>query len=379
MKFYYFSFTILRPYLNAKFRQETTAMSQSVLSYNLAEHSFGDSAYQKLHALNKCFSSRPYGLQQDITGHINHPFNIKTKTPYEYGIETRSFGNLCLDTAARIYNSTDRDIAVLWSGGIDSTAVLVSIMQTVPTERLIVVCNQASIKEFPSFYDQKIRGQVRIMSTKELFAARKDVFIVSGDGGDTVWGVIDESFWGKSSHVIHQPWQDHINRDILDDIDFVEEFCSWSGRPIKTWLELRTWFYLCAKWQDKCMRIYYLWSDLTDKDAQAFYDVDGSFQCWTMNNLDKIIGKTWEEYKMPAKQFIYDFHNDNDYFRHKSKVNSDKLENDLISKESLAFYRRFVIPEDFSSIQLKSWPFIDYAEIEDFNNQHMLIPSKFLS
>jgi hypothetical protein len=98
-----------------------------------------------------------------------------------------------------------------------------------------------------------------------------------------------------------------------------------------------------------------------------------------MNNLDNIIGKTWEEYKIPAKQFIYDFHNDNDYFQHKSKVNSSSLEVDLVSKESLAFHRRFVIPEDFSSIQLKSWPFIDYAEIEDFNDQHMLIPSKFLS
>jgi hypothetical protein len=366
MKFYWFDDSKIRRYLKVKFSDA-----------DLTEHDFGNEAYKKLAAINRCFSSRPWGLQHDISGHVPHHFNIKTKNAYRYQPETRSFGEICLDVAGKIAAHTDRSLAVFWSGGIDSTAVLVAMMQTVAADRLAVICNQASIDEFPSFYEQKIKDRVRTLSPTELHQTYSDYFSVSGDGGDTVWAVIDESFWAKDQHRIHVPWQDCIDRNIIDDIDFIEEFCSWSGVDIKTWLELRAWFYLCCKWQDKCMRPYWL-RTVTDSDAVAFYDFDASFLCWTMNNLDQMIGARWTDYKIPAKQFIYQYHKDTDYLQNKSKVDSDGLHPDLQNKANYRNFRPIAVTETFARPQLPSWPFFDCAEFEDFNDAWNLIPRDIL-
>jgi hypothetical protein len=299
MKYYWFHDPLIRNYLRAKFK-----------NHAITEHDFGSQDYKKLHQINRCFSSRPWGILQDTTNHVPHHFNIKTKNPYEFSVEHRSFGEVCLQTAQEISDSTDRPIAVFWSGGIDSTAVLVALAQTVDVKRINVVCNQGSIDEFPSFYHEKIKPNFAVLSPSWLHQHYQEYFSVSGDGGDTVWAVIDDSFWAKDQHRLHKSWQDCIDTAIMPDIDFVEEFCSWSGVPIETWLDLRAWFYLSCKWQSKCMRPYWIRQDLTDSDIVAFYDWDNSFRCWTMNNLDRMIGDTWQQYKMPAKEFIYDYHHD---------------------------------------------------------------------
>lgn len=365
MNFFWYSESIINMYLRAKFSDN-----------KITDHKFGNEYYKKLCKINLCFSSHPSGMLHDITNHVPHPFNVVTKTPYQYFAQEKTFGNICLDTAKKISKMTDRNIAVCWSGGIDSTAALVALMQTVPHNRLTVVCNHASIDEFPSFYEQKIKNRINIISPVQLNQNYSDFFTVTGDGGDTVWGVIDDSFWMNHQHNLHRPWIDCIDQTIIDDIDFIEEFCSWSGVKISTWLELRTWFYLCCKWQDKCMAPYYLHQGITDKDIIPFYDVDGSFQHWTMNNLDKIIGDKWEDYKIPAKQFIHQYHADSDYLKNKSKVNSGTLAPSLASVYES--YLKIAVFENFLGPQLPSWPFIDYAEIEDFNDATTLIPSHLL-
>lgn len=367
MKFYWFEDKLIRFYLRAKFQNP-----------NITEHDLGSDSYKKLHAINRCLSSDPQDMLHDISNHVPHHFNVKTKNPYVYRKETRSFGEICLDTASKISQQTDRPIAVLWSGGIDSTAALVALMQTIDRKRLTVVCTQDSINEFPSFYENKIKNRVATMSPPDLHQRYQEFYSVGGDGGDTVWGVIDDSFWAKDQHKLHAPWHDCLDPSIMSDHDFVEEFCSWSKVKITTWLELRIWFYLCCKWQSKCMRVYWLRQDLIDDDTVAFYDIDSSFQCWTMNNLDQIIGLRWEDYKVPAKKFIYSYHADQDYLKNKSKENSKGLEQSLKSKHAYQNHVRIAVAEDFTGPRLSSWPFFDYAEFEDFNDEWELIPKQLL-
>jgi hypothetical protein len=368
MSFFWYNHRIIADYLRAKF--QTAAIDEYVL---------GNESCKKLRQLNHCFSNSPWGVQHDITGHVKHPFDIAIKNRYQYTNEERSFTQISLDTADKIIKLTDRPIAVFWSGGIDSTVALSALAQQITDQkRLTVVCNQHSIDEFPSMFAEKIKGRMSFISPAEWDANKKDYFSVTGDGGDTVWGVIDDSFWHSNHDRFDFAWQDCIDHSKINDLEFVEEFCSWSGVDIKSWLDLRIWFYLCCKWQDKCMRPYYLRQGVTDKDIVSFYDIDCSFQNWTMNNLDKIIGKQWEKYKVPAKEFIYQYHDDIEYLKSKSKVDSDGLNPGLISKTSLQSYMRIVVPENYNDKILPSWPFVDYAEIEDFNDEFQLIPCELL-
>ena len=124
------------------------------------------------------------------------------------------------------------------------------------------------------------------------------------------------------------------------------------------------------------MRSYYLRTDLTAADTVAFYDVNSSFQHWAMNNLHNIIGPTWQDYKIPAKQFIYQYHDDSNYLRHKSKENSTSLGSALMTKNMLD--QRIVVGSNFSDYHFKLWPFVDFADFEDFNDLHNLIPRTLL-
>lgn len=366
MSFLWFNDKVFRPYLQAKFKNNL-----------ITEHDFGNQNYQKLYKINQCFSPRPYGMQHDISGHVPHPFDIKTKTPYQFRHEPRIFGDVCLETAQTISDMTDRMIAVSWSGGIDSTAVLVAFMQTIPNQRLVVLCNQASIDEFPSFYELKIKDRVKVINPKVYLQHYQDFFCVSGAGGDPTWGYIDDISWQSYSDKINLPWQDCIDQSVMPDIDFLQEFCTWSGREIKSYLELRVWFYLCCIWQEGCMYPFSLRSEFSPKDMVSFYDT-ASFQNWTMNNLDKIIGQKWYDYKRPAKEFIFRYHDDADYLRYKSKGYSRYLGPDWVTLSNLQCHSRIAVHEDWLDFSFASWPFIDYAEIEDFNDQFGLIPSEIL-
>jgi hypothetical protein len=126
------------------------------------------------------------------------------------------------------------------------------------------------------------------------------------------------------------------------------------------------------------MRPFYLRRGVSAQDAASFYDIDDSFQCWTMNNLDNIIGKRWIDYKVPAKDFIFQYHADVDYRQFKSKEKSRYLDPDLMNKSNLQNYHRLAVHKDFSDYTLSSWPFIDFAEIEDFNDECHLIPGQYL-
>lgn len=368
MKFLWYRFTTIREYLRYKRKNSS-----------ITEHDLGSDQYKNLYKINQCFSSNPWGLQHDITGHVPHHFNIVTRTTYSYKNITSSFEDVCINAATKLANSTDRPIALLWSGGIDSTSALVSLLSVVNSDRITVVCNNASIKEYPSFYNDIIKNKIKTISVQEWALSKQKYFTISGDGGDTVWAVIDDSAWATNSTVFNQPWKTILDKNIAPDFEFIDEFASWSGVQINTWLELRAWYYICCKWQDKCTRLYTLRSDLTEQDACSFYDVDNTFQLWTMNNLDSIIGNSWQEYKMPAKKMIYKFHNDDDYLKNKSKVDSKglnpKLNNLEILKETPT---RFVLFEDYSSYTLPCWPFLDMYEIEKFNYEHRLIPLEVL-
>jgi hypothetical protein len=346
-------------------------------SPDIVESQLGNQSCQNLYLINKMFSDKPRGVIHDITGHVKHPFNITARRTYNWQHNARSFDQVCLDTAQKISLATNKPIAVLWSGGIDSTVALVSLLQTVPWNRISVVCNADSQSEYMTLWQDIISPNFHVMDFEAWQNQAADYFTVSGDAGDTVWSVIDHSFYNQS-HYFNTPWKDWANRELFPSLDFIEEFCTWSGRDIKTVLDLRTWFYLCCKWQDKSMELFVKRPGLTDKDATGFFDFSDDFLTWTMNNLDNIIGDTWQSYKLPAKKFIFSFHKDRNYLENKEKEYSISIISKGIHWLLKNNQAKFAIDENYHGHTLPSWPFLDFHQFEDWNDVHKLIPMKYL-
>ena len=343
---------------------------------NSHEYDLNDTEWHNLYLLNRLFSQNPWGVIIDRTENIPHPFNMVNRRRYQWRQESRGFDEICLATAKKISESTNRPLAVKWSGGIDSTVALVALLQTVDWDRIVVVCTKDGHDEYPGLWKDIIEPNLTVMDPAVWIEEAPQYFTITGDAGDTTWAVIDDSFFAHSQ-IFPTSWKDWVNRSLFPELDFVEKFNSWSGREIKTVLELRTWFYLCCKWQDKAMRLYYDRPDITDRDGSPFFDFDDSFDVWTMNNLDKIIGDTWQSYKMVAKEFIYRFHPDEDYLKNKTKGYSQGLQKEYhwIIKNNRA---KFAIDKNYKSHVLPSWPFMDMHQFEDWNDQYQLIPMRYL-
>lgn len=104
------------------------------------------------------------------------------------------FVHLCDSTAESIYQACgNRTIVIMYSGGIDSTAVLVAMMrnskfkQFVDSGRLKVSLNSSSIYEYPEFFYETILPTIPLIATDyNTILADPNNFVITGDGGDYV-------------------------------------------------------------------------------------------------------------------------------------------------------------------------------------------------
>lgn len=366
MKFLWYNDGYIRTYLSLK-RNEQGAK----------EYCLGGQEYKNLYQLYKLFDPTPWGVLHDNTGHIQHPFNITIKNQYNYQKCNKTFGEVCLDVARKIYHGTDKKISVNWSGGIDSTAMLVALLQVVPHNELIVVCNQASVDEFPTFYKDVVKNQIETIDVRTWSDQATDFFCVSGDGGDNLWAQFDQAQWNAQHQLFALPWTSYIDPDQVS-LSFVEEFCSWSGVKIQSVLDLRTWTHLCCKWQEKATKIYRDRPGLTISNGSSFFDYDTSFQNWTMSNLNLIASEQWANYKMPAKEFIFNYYPDKNYLANKTKEDSSSILLDSALWTIKNKCNKFAIDSDYVSHTLPSWPFIDPVQFENWNDQYHLIPNSVL-
>ena len=88
----------------------------------------------------------------------------------------------------------NRGIQILWSGGIDFTVSLISLIeecrQRQQTELLEVLLSVDSINEYPEFYHQHIRNQLRVLPIGFPISSYLDSsrLIVTGEHGDQLFG-----------------------------------------------------------------------------------------------------------------------------------------------------------------------------------------------
>lgn len=104
------------------------------------------------------------------------------------------FVAICDGMAERVYQTArGRTIIIMYSGGIDSTAVLVAMMrsshfnQFVDSGRLKVSLNSFGIYEYPELFYETILPLIPIIPTDyNTIIADPNNFVITGDGGDHI-------------------------------------------------------------------------------------------------------------------------------------------------------------------------------------------------
>lgn len=292
----------------------------------------------------------------DRSGVVKMPFNLipypDFEVPKDHKGFSKTYEQCCDERVKELVAKSDQlgvPIYLLYSGGIDSTTVLVSFMKALtPDElksRLVVLLNQDSINENPNFYYNYVRKLCRISSSDRLtslFDGKK--IIVGGEHNDQLFGsdLVGKLIRTDSSFDFKWPYnRENISKcfkifgatsDVAIDhwITLVDQTAKEHHVELDTVFHFFWWLNFVFKWQSVfCRMLLRVDSSLrtninTDFVQQYYHHFFSSkdFQRWSMANTDLKIKNTWYTYKFTAKDLIYEFNKDADYRDNKLKVGS---------------------------------------------------------
>ena len=250
-----------------------------------------------------------------------------------------SFEDMCITKALEI-KKLDGDIFIMYSGGIDSTSAVVSFLLSWSLQelkRVYIVTSKEGQDEFPEFwYDLNKVFEGRILNSFEhIENFCKKGYVITGEHGDQIFGsdVIKTSVHHFGYTSMHQSWEKYIPtvyhkmfgtkiaKNMVDVYEPLLDYCPFQLKSTFDWL---WWFNFTNKWQHVKYRMlsFSPWEDPKNnfKKIIHFYD-SPHWQRWSLDNHDKKMGSTLNEYKVPAKDFIVKYTKYNSY-RSKLKLGS---------------------------------------------------------
>jgi hypothetical protein len=253
---------------------------------------------------------------------------------------TATFAEICDEVGDELVAKAiadGKELQVLWSGGIDSTLVLICLLKAASragrTDLLEVVLTIDSVQEYPRFYAEVIKGRLRCLpAAHPVFSfLDDDKMIVTGEHGDQLFGsdylskyVPTGTAWLPYEDVLHLIVTGKLGDPRLADkvVEYLRPQIAKAPVPIVTLFDLYWWLNFSLKWQHVTMRtvIYKRTNARKTYDTLYHFYRDDRFQVWSMANRDKVIGADWTSYKQVAKQVILDFTGDEDYFARKQKM-----------------------------------------------------------
>jgi hypothetical protein len=334
----------------------------------------------------------------------------------------------------------NKEIYLLWSGGIDTTSAVCAFLQVTEgdeeaRQRLVVRYTKRSIQEYPAFFHDIIAKQLkhRLIEghVRDVFNVDNDdlpeseiPLVVTGDPADMLFGtyrMADALVSGAYS--LNESWQRRAplllneRRLLLNP----NEYCSSSGRfrrpssrkvrkaaaawvrwitpqinkspiPVRTMFDWWWWIAYSFKYNHDVHRLFYNRERITRKLLNRvfnFYQSDNFHQYSFAAHRDKIKDeRVWASYKYPLKQFILDFcrrqvkpqRMQTDHYNETKTVQVDLNDHDVY------FYSKIKVPSVAMSFGMevgldKDWNVIKFgaASISKKAARKELLPQRFMT
>lgn len=243
------------------------------------------------------------------------------------------------DLRAKELVDTGKNITLLWSGGIDSTLMLVSFLKnSVNTDQITVACNYESIKENPEFYSNHVLKNFKIVATERLMQSLKfditDSIIVSAEPADLLCGIDIQAKMLKTfgpEFLYLKPSRENIVKFFLTRnmsfeaancwYDLLIESTKSSKRPIDTTSDISWWVSFNWRWQYTVEKFKLRYNTLNN--FIAFFS-SKEFQSWSVHR-ELLDIKCLEDFKTDYKDLIFEFDKNQNYRDKKIKHESVTL------------------------------------------------------
>jgi hypothetical protein len=241
-----------------------------------------------------------------------------------------SWEECCLRRADEILRLNRERYFIAYSGGIDSTTALVSLLRAWPKaeqKKISIFLTHNSIEENPRFFKKYITSfeifnffqepSQRVLAEKAM--------LIMGELGDQLFGSDllalgcgafgDISLRGNYKIYVPKILELYLGRRSVAAkiFDRLQPIADEAPFPIHNTHDFLWWYNFTQKWQ----HVKFRFLELTDWDLRAQYDSHvlnffdtPYFQKWSLENHDRKIRDTWGSYKFEAKDFIFNFTKD---------------------------------------------------------------------
>jgi hypothetical protein len=247
-----------------------------------------------------------------------------------------------------LVSASDRTPYIRWSGGVDSTSIIVSLLRVASPavlDRIIILCDKKSIDENPYFYYKFINGKLAVeddTAFKIDSTNYNKIFLVDGDCAEMIAGstVAYSLVRREQSDMLDKPWRSvpNLNEVLWPEnpnranfaIDLIKESIKYSPLEIRTVYDFFWWHYFNYKINDSLMRsASYYTQHLTPAESKEFFEtslhrffVYQEMQIWSMITMQQRGEKNLLDSKYYFKKYIYDFDRNDFYFYNTHKHRS---------------------------------------------------------
>ena len=270
--------------------------------------------------------------------------------------------------------NTNRDIHIMWSGGIDSSGVLVAFLKTMDREdreMLTVVMNTDSYLENPDFYRNHISNKLKIKYLNEIDVNNEFLsksMLLHGDPGDCLYGPSIGAFAHlipDGKHLLPANENRHLIKTFYDNQvgpwshpDFGEwyvnkvadNFAEAGLENASTIADYWWWHYFNLKYQFSMQRPLQhlkgnykegLKPELYDRFIREVFFHTDRMQRWSYSNLHTFYEKIHlgdPGTKWQARDYLYDFDKNDRYYYHKVKISSQASDKERRMLDISPFY-----------------------------------------
>lgn len=256
-------------------------------------------------------------------------------------------------------------VYLFWSGGVDSTLLLCAVLKNCTAtfcSKIIVVLNKYSIDEFPEMYQTYICGKLKEVSTddflSEILRPTNKAIYANGDAGDAILGyeniikfndyrprIFNES-WRRHKDTIISYFSQFSNETISKMVmNYIEESLALAKIEVETVYDFLWWISFNWGYDGELYSRWWFGVMPDELDARKFMEENlfvffnsKAYQNWSVAAIgaDLKIGDSLASFKKPAKQYIFEFTKEMNYFLNKVKEAS------VIKNQQIYKFRRLV-------------------------------------
>lgn len=249
---------------------------------------------------------------------------------FDYEITNDSL-EMCLMKNTEYFNKMPGNKILMWSGGIDSTAMLVSFIKSGYIKDYKIAYTDTSIEEYPQFFEKHIKKLNCYKSDAKNFESFINKLI---DGGkNNIIGGFGHSIPNYENCIKNNLYLNDSSSKVFNLLKYDESkdllIYNFSKCPV----EIETvddayWFIRLIYEFNKSKYKFGLITDKAEhyKNCHSYYSLS-PYLSWEISNRNLITRKSFQDPwdKKHLKEFIFDFTKDEYYFNTKQQTNSVKL------------------------------------------------------